>query len=68
MLTRTDSSAPDTPSWPLKKKAEDRFLVLNGDVLPDEASLQEMMRGDAQSRPSRSINPGDTCISAEGDN
>lgn len=25
--------------------AEDRFLVLNGDVLPDEASLQEMARG-----------------------
>ena len=25
--------------------AEDRFLVLNGDVLPDEASLQEMGRG-----------------------
>jgi UDP-N-acetylglucosamine diphosphorylase/glucosamine-1-phosphate N-acetyltransferase len=27
--------------------AEDRFLVLNGDVLPDEASLQEMAHGDA---------------------
>jgi len=26
-------------------QAEDRFLVLNGDVLPDEASLQEMARG-----------------------
>jgi UDP-N-acetylglucosamine diphosphorylase/glucosamine-1-phosphate N-acetyltransferase len=26
-------------------QAEDRFLVLNGDVLPDEASLREMARG-----------------------
>ena len=26
-------------------QAEDRFLVLNGDVLPDEATLQEMARG-----------------------
>lgn len=25
--------------------AEDRFLVLNGDVLPDEASLRELVRG-----------------------
>lgn len=29
-----------------QKKAEERFLVLNGDVLPDEASLREMVRGD----------------------
>ena len=28
-----------------QEKAEERFLVLNGDVLPDEASLQEMARG-----------------------
>ena len=28
-----------------QRKAEDRFLVLNGDVLPDEASLREMVRG-----------------------
>ncbi|OPY49914.1 MAG: Bifunctional protein GlmU [Methanosaeta sp. PtaU1.Bin112] len=28
-----------------QEKAEDRFLVLNGDVLPDEASLKEMARG-----------------------
>jgi bifunctional UDP-N-acetylglucosamine pyrophosphorylase/glucosamine-1-phosphate N-acetyltransferase len=28
-----------------QEKAEDRFLVLNGDVLPDEASLKEMDRG-----------------------
>ncbi|HNY34487.1 MAG TPA: sugar phosphate nucleotidyltransferase [Methanothrix soehngenii] len=27
-----------------RKKAEDRFLVLNGDVLPDEPSLMEMAR------------------------
>jgi bifunctional UDP-N-acetylglucosamine pyrophosphorylase/glucosamine-1-phosphate N-acetyltransferase len=28
-----------------QEKAEDRFLVLNGDVLADEASLQELVRG-----------------------
>ncbi|MDD2755150.1 MAG: sugar phosphate nucleotidyltransferase, partial [Methanothrix sp.] len=28
-----------------QEKAEDRFLVLNGDVLPDEASLRDMARG-----------------------
>ncbi|MFZ3148245.1 MAG: bifunctional sugar-1-phosphate nucleotidylyltransferase/acetyltransferase [Methanothrix sp.] len=28
-----------------ESQAEDRFLVLNGDVLPDEASLREMARG-----------------------
>jgi len=28
-----------------QEKAEDRFLVLNGDVLPDEASLREMATG-----------------------
>ncbi len=29
-----------------QKNAEERFLVLNGDVLPDEASLREMVSGD----------------------
>jgi len=28
-----------------ESQAEDRFLVINGDVLPDEASLREMVRG-----------------------
>ncbi|MDQ1261367.1 MAG: Bifunctional protein GlmU [Euryarchaeota archaeon] len=28
-----------------QKKAEERFLALNGDVLPDDASLKEMVRG-----------------------